>query len=197
MPRLNSPTTKFWIEPITARDLAAACQLDRTVGLGTQGEAGLQARLADPNTLFLVAFQQSDNEFSLTSSDNRDNVKSLSDDSDDSDDSDVRQLAGLFSGWVVVDELEIDNLVVGASARQQGIGRALLTEALQKAWQRGARYAFLEVRESNLAARSLYYSVGFTQFGRRRSYYNNPIEDALMLRLDLSQSTAKLKLRLS
>ncbi len=93
--------------------------------------------------------------------------------------------------------MEIDNLVVAARARQQGIGRALLAEALQQAWQRGARYAFLEVRENNLAALALYQSAGFTQAGRRRGYYHNPVEDALRLRLELTQSPVKLKLRLS
>ncbi len=191
MPRSNSPTNEFWIEPLTARDLAAACQLERAAGLGTLGEAGLQKRLADSHTLLLVAFQSSDNGVGLRL-DADGGVVQPSFDGEG-----ARQLVGLFSGWVVVDEMEIDNLVVAERARQQGIGRALLAEALQQAWQLGARYAFLEVRESNLAALSLYHSAGFMQSGRRRGYYYDPIEDALMLRLDLAPATAKLSLRLS
>ena len=49
----------------------------------------------------------------------------------------------------------------------------------------GVRALYLEVRESNSAARALYESLGFEQVGRRRGYYQYPSEDALLLRRDL------------
>lgn len=106
-------------------------------------------------------------------------------------------LLGLFSGWVIMDELEIDNLVVAKAVRQQGIGRALLAEGLQQAQFRGANQAFLEVREGNIAALNLYRTFGFNLIGRRRGYYHDPSEGALVLRLDLLQVASDLNLRQS
>ena len=91
-------------------------------------------------------------------------------------------VAAMFSGWVIVDELEIDNLVVAASHQRQGIGAALLAEALRLAMERGATDAVLEVRASNLAAQKLYESFGFVTAGRRRAYYRDPKEDGLIMR---------------
>ena len=53
--------------------------------------------------------------------------------------------------------------------------------------QEGVRALYLEVRDSNAAARALYGSLGFTQVGRRRGYYQHPTEDALLLRRDLAE----------
>ena len=91
----------------------------------------------------------------------------------------------MFSGWVIVDELEIDNLVVAASHRRQGIGAALLHEALGQSQALGVRSAVLEVRAGNVAAQKLYESFGFITLGRRIEYYHNPAEDALIMRCKL------------
>src|SRR2546430_11083963 len=48
----------------------------------------------------------------------------------------------------------------------------------------GARVVYLEVRESNVIARRLYESLGFTEVARRASYYRRPVEDAVILRAD-------------
>ena len=83
---------------------------------------------------------------------------------------------------IVVDEAEIANLAVEPAARRSGAGRLLLDSALGEAAARGVRTVYLEVRESNEAARSLYASRGFDEIGRRRAYYAHPREDALVLR---------------
>lgn len=88
---------------------------------------------------------------------------------------------GSFSGWLVADEFEIDNVAVAPDWRRFGIGSILLEAALQAASQKGALQAFLEVRASNCAACSLYEKIGFTVAGRRKNYYRDPIEDALVL----------------
>jgi [ribosomal protein S18]-alanine N-acetyltransferase len=89
-------------------------------------------------------------------------------------------------GYVVAifaaDEGEIANLAVAGEAQGQGIGGRLLDAALAEAERRRAKVLYLEVRESNQAARSLYRSRGFEQAGRRRGYYQRPVEDALLLR---------------
>jgi [ribosomal protein S18]-alanine N-acetyltransferase len=92
------------------------------------------------------------------------------------------RLAGYVIGWHVMDEAELANLAVEPSARGRGIGARLLAAMLADAQARGATRIFLEVRESNVAARKLYESQGFEQVGRRSRYYSSPVEDALVLR---------------
>src|SRR5579884_3057698 len=87
----------------------------------------------------------------------------------------------MVAGFVVVrggePEWEIENVVVAPASREQGIGRLLIEALLREARQRRAGEVFLEVRESNVAARALYAATGFKEEGRRRAYYRNPEED--------------------
>ncbi|HTY48682.1 MAG TPA: ribosomal protein S18-alanine N-acetyltransferase [Steroidobacteraceae bacterium] len=84
-------------------------------------------------------------------------------------------------------EAHILNLCVQESARNRGLGRALLTHMLRSAAAAGMTDAFLEVRPSNAIAARLYRSVGFEQIGTRRGYYQaaGGREDAAVLRLRL------------
>ncbi len=84
-------------------------------------------------------------------------------------------------------EWELENLVVAASTRRQGLGTGLIAELLQQARQRGAQAVVLEVRASNAAARSLYQSCGFVEAGLRPRYYQNPQEDAIVYRCNLGR----------
>jgi [ribosomal protein S18]-alanine N-acetyltransferase len=83
---------------------------------------------------------------------------------------------------IVLDELDISTLAVGERWRRLGLGRWLLERVLDSAQARGARSAFLEVRQSNWAALELYRSLGFEVVGARRNYYERPREDAFVLR---------------
>jgi ribosomal-protein-alanine N-acetyltransferase len=98
------------------------------------------------------------------------------------EDATTGRLLGYMVMWFVMDESEIANLAVSDDARRAGVGARLLDHALEAAHQRGCRVVFLEVRESNAAARGLYASRGFEVAGRRSKYYRKPIEDALVLR---------------
>jgi ribosomal-protein-alanine N-acetyltransferase len=97
--------------------------------------------------------------------------------------------SGVVAGFVIVrcaeDEWEIENVVVEPELRRHGIGRRLIESVLRKARKNAAIAIVLEVRESNAAARSLYANLGFKEEGRRRAYYHNPEEDALVLRMPL------------
>ena len=95
------------------------------------------------------------------------------------------RLHGYVVTWFVVDEGEIANLAVADDARRVGVGARLLDHALDTARERRCRVVFLEVRESNAAARGLYASRGFEVAGRRSRYYRKPVEDALVLRRGL------------
>jgi ribosomal-protein-alanine N-acetyltransferase len=63
------------------------------------------------------------------------------------------------------------------------VGRELLAEGRRRLGEQGVRQIFLEVRASNIPAQRLYYSAGFTLRFRRRDYYGDPPEDALVLAL--------------
>jgi [ribosomal protein S18]-alanine N-acetyltransferase len=79
-------------------------------------------------------------------------------------------------------EWELENIVVAPSARRQGLGNRLLNALLAAARETHSASVFLEVRESNSAARTLYEKAGFKQTGRRKSYYTDPLEDAVLYR---------------
>jgi len=79
-------------------------------------------------------------------------------------------------------EWELENIVVAHAARHRGIGKRLLEALFDAARETNSSAVFLEVRESNTAARTLYEGSGFEQTGRRRSYYTSPSEDAILYR---------------
>lgn len=83
---------------------------------------------------------------------------------------------------VAADQGEIANLAVAKRAHRQGLASQLLNDALAFASANFVVSIFLEVRESNAAARALYHAKNFHQIGRRRGYYQRPPEDALVLR---------------
>jgi len=88
-------------------------------------------------------------------------------------------IAGFLAARRVADdEFEILNLAVAAFFRRKGVGRALMTALLKE----HAGCFFLEVRESNSAARRFYQSLGFRPAGRRSGYYQEPREDAVVMK---------------
>lgn len=82
-------------------------------------------------------------------------------------------------------EWELENIVVALGARRKGLGKRLLDELLVTVKKSNSTAVFLEVRESNSPARSLYEAAGFQPTGRRTSYYTNPVEDGILYRLTL------------
>jgi len=87
---------------------------------------------------------------------------------------------GFLIAQCVSRDWELENIVVAPSARGKGIGARLLQELVFRVRQSEGNAIFLEVRESDLAARRLYEKSGFEGNGRRKSYYNNPLEDAVL-----------------
>lgn len=92
------------------------------------------------------------------------------------------ELVGYAITWTIMDQSELGNVAVSPDARRRGLGRLLVETALGRVRARGARECFLEVRESNHAARDLYGNLGFEPIGRRRRYYSRPVEDAVVMR---------------
>lgn len=95
-------------------------------------------------------------------------------------------ILGYVVALFILDEAEIADLAVSPQARRRGIGGLLLDRVAIEAARAGVRSLYLEVRESNSAARALYESRSFAQVGRRRGYYQHPPEDALLLKRELA-----------
>ncbi len=93
----------------------------------------------------------------------------------------TQQLVGFFSGRVLADEFELFSLAVAPTFRRQGIGRKLLEAGLMILHERNIDRCFLEVRAANETAQNLYRECGFTTIGRRRGYYCEPVDDAVLM----------------
>lgn len=85
----------------------------------------------------------------------------------------------------VMDEAEITSFSVRKDQRGKGIGAAFLTELLDYLRKDGAKIAYLDVRESNVGARRLYAKCGFSEIGRRKRFYQKPVEDAIGMGIEL------------
>ncbi len=92
---------------------------------------------------------------------------------------------GFLVAKEVAGEWEIENIAIAGAARRRGLGTRLLGAFLDDAHAQGASAVFLEVRESNQAARLLYEKWAFVESGRRPSYYTQPQEDAIVYRLSI------------
>ena len=89
-------------------------------------------------------------------------------------------LLGFLVAHHLAMEWELENIVVAPEARGKGVGTRLMEEFLAHAKRTNSEFVFLEVRESNSSARGLYNKLDFQETGRRKSYYMNPLEDAVL-----------------
>jgi len=95
-------------------------------------------------------------------------------------------ILGYVAYWLIQDEVQINNVAVHPDFRRRRVGQEMLKRVLDEARSLGGRYAVLEVRVSNAAARTLYEKkLGFVLLDIRTGYYTNPTEDAYVLGLPL------------
>ena len=92
------------------------------------------------------------------------------------------QVAGYIGSQTVMGESDMMNVAVAPDYRRQGVGEKLILALVDALKERGSHWLMLEVRQSNAPARALYAKLGFAEVGRRKNYYRNPKEDALILR---------------
>jgi ribosomal-protein-alanine N-acetyltransferase len=90
------------------------------------------------------------------------------------------QVQGFLIARRIDREWELENVVVSPGRRRHGLGARLLRALLDFARSQGAAAVFLEVRESNTAARALYEKCGFIHKGNRPGYYHDPKEGAAL-----------------
>ena len=153
--------TDYLIEPMTAHDLLEVVEIEEACRLSLWGWDSYYAELLRPEAIMLVARR------------------------DHADEATGHALYGFLSARVSAQELHINNIGVHEAARRRGIGNALMRAAVATARRAGARSAILEVRAGNVAAQSLYRRYGFEVVGRRRHYYREPPEDALLMNASL------------
>lgn len=97
-----------------------------------------------------------------------------------------RRLVGYLCLWEIGHEVHVTNLAAHPDLRRRGVARALLNAVLDDAKGRAVSLAFLEVRPTNVEALGLYERFGFRVIGRRKGYYFDTGEDALVMEARLS-----------
>ncbi len=93
------------------------------------------------------------------------------------------RVVGMVVGWLLVDEMHIATIATHPDYRRQGIASSLLTHILLQSIDEGAQSSFLEVRESNHSAQEMYRKFGYENAGRRKRYYRDNDEDAILMYL--------------
>ena len=94
------------------------------------------------------------------------------------------RIAGAIVAWLLVDEAHIATIATHPDFRRQGIAKKLLTHALRTMIGEGALSSVLEVRESNITAQEIYRKFGYQESGRRKRYYKDNDEDAILMTLE-------------
>ena len=146
----------YSIEPMRERDLIGVVEIEDSSGLNRWGYDAYHRELfTNPNAIMMVA---------------RNLLAGTA-------------VIGFFAGWIVEDEMHVNNVASHPEYRGIGVGRSLMEAAIDESRYRGAATVILEVRSSNETAQLLYKDVGFRYVGRRRDYYRLPTEDALVMKL--------------
>ena len=153
------------IRKATVDDIPLMIELDRTSATSAHWTEPQYRKLLSPERLVLVASNYEAPHAPITK----------------------ENLLGFIVALHIAPDWELENIVVLLGARRKGIGKRLLDALLASARKTNSEAVFLEVRESNEAARSFYEKSGFIQSGRRKSYYSNPLEDAVLYRLALTK----------
>jgi len=105
---------------------------------------------------------------------------------------DGARVVGYICLWEIADEVHVTNVAVHPGRRRQGIARAMLGGIIDDGRARKLRIVVLEVRPSNRDALTLYESFGFRVVGRRRGYYYDTGEDALIMEATLAGEPPRL-----
>ncbi len=156
---VTSAPQAITITSMTEHDLLEVVEIEETSGLSRWGWSAYYAELQGKNShLMLVA--RSD--YGLSA-----------------------KLAGYIVARLGADELHINNVAVRDEFRRSGIGQSLLNRIIEEGKRSGASAAFLELRAGNDAALALYRKCGFRVTSRRKRYYSDPVEDALVMIIHL------------
>jgi len=145
--------SKLQIQSLSHEHLSAILELDKACFNGLWSKEGYQRELDSPNSEIQGLFSSGESE----------------------------KLLGMGCFWSILEEAHITILAIDAQYHRQGMGAALLYSLIKTARKCNLERATLEVRASNQAAISLYEKFGFKTAGRRKRYYQDNGEDALIL----------------
>lgn len=167
----SSPTRlrTLQMRPLTAADLDAALQVDRSALGGLWSLDGYRRELDSPNSDLLGVWVEVDGASAQIAHGHADGQNP------------EFCLVGIGCAWAILDEYHLTLLAIAPDWQRQGLGRALLLALLLAARDRQMVRATLEVRVGNAAARSLYGEFGFREAGIRKNYYAATGEDAAIL----------------
>lgn len=96
------------------------------------------------------------------------------------------EIVGYIAAKVLVDHIDILSVLVDEKHKRQGIASTLINNIVEYS-KANKLEIFLEVRESNTAAKNLYTKFNFKEISIRKDYYNNPVENAIIYKLDLTK----------
>ena len=150
------------ITNMTEHDLLEVVEIEETSGLSRWGWSAYYAELQGRNSHLMLVARIDSQERTLRS-----------------------KLAGYIVARMGSDELHINNVAVRENYRRRGIGRRLLDRVIEEGKRSGAIAAYLELRAGNKPAQALYEECGFRVTARRKQYYSDPVEDALVMIIDL------------
>jgi [ribosomal protein S18]-alanine N-acetyltransferase len=154
--RLADRAGEFLVRPMQPEDIPAVMAIDRESFPNPWPENTYWYELRENRTAHLLVIQSRENS----------------------------EVVGVAGYWLVVDEVHISTLAVRPDWRSRGVGTVLLAGMLRQAAGLGATSATLEVRTGNQAAQVLYRKFGFQIAGRRKGYYKDNSEDALLMTAD-------------
>ena len=101
------------------------------------------------------------------------------------------EIIGYICGWLLYEEYNITNVAIDAKFQKMGLGTKLVRFIIDYVAQKNCPIFFLEVRGSNYAAIHLYKKIGFDIVGKRKKYYKNPEEDALLMVLSVKETNER------
>ena len=153
------------IDRMTEHDLLEVVEIEESSGLSRWGWAAYYAELQGSKRHLMLVARVADAEHKLGRP----------------------RLAGYVVARMGADELHINNVAVREDYRRLGIGRALLDLILAEGKRSEIPCAFLELRAGNTAALALYEECGFRVTARRSKYYSEPVEDALVMIVQLKR----------
>ncbi len=101
------------------------------------------------------------------------------------------EIVGYICGWLLYEEYNITNVAIDPEFQKMGLGTKLVKFVIEYVAEKKCPIIFLEVRESNYAAINLYEKNGFSIVGKRKKYYKNPEEDALLMVLSVKETNER------
>ncbi|MCI0595253.1 MAG: ribosomal protein S18-alanine N-acetyltransferase [candidate division Zixibacteria bacterium] len=167
MPRLKEPEAvrRITVLRMKPEDVEEIVGLEKEAFTDPWPKKGFEAQLGDGSSIMLVARLEDSASVGC-------------------------QIVGYLCAYLILEELQLASVAVKEAFRRQGIARRLIAEMIRRGWERGTKEIWLDVRESNAAARRLYEKLGFREVYRRKNYYRKPKEDALVLFRPVKETAA-------